>query len=30
MGLYITLKNGDKMVIGTQRSEELKSFLDKL
>ncbi len=30
MGLFIKLKNGDKMLIGTQRPEKLKSFLDKL
>ena len=30
MGVLIKLKKGGKFIIGTQRPEELKSFLDKL
>jgi hypothetical protein len=29
MGLYLTLKDNQKILIGTQKAEELKSFLKK-
>ncbi len=30
IGLQLELKNGDKILLGTQKSDELKSFLNKI